>query len=326
MWKGTWSSSTTYVTDDAVELNGTSYIALQGSTNNNPESSPTKWAVLAAKGAAGSAGPTGSPGPTGPTGAASTVPGPTGPTGAPGPTGTTGPTGLTGPTGPTGPTAATGVQRCSLYHSTNQSVANNTDHFVSFDTENEDTDAMHYTSVANLTGTVAKSSGSPTLTGTGTLFTTELSVGQVITVPGTTNEKFVVTAIANNTSLTLSRNATATASGQTAARVNSAIVIRTAGLYTYGAIARFASNASGKRQAIIALNSLVVGVIGTVLANSKVAPVNGDSTDWGVGGGTFRNFSQWDFVELVVNQSSGGALNLESVAVSEPGLYVMRVA
>lgn len=98
-WRGTWDSATAYVVNDAVTYQGTSYVAILGSTNNNPASSPTKWSVLAQQ---GSTGPTG---PTGATGADSTVAGPTGPTGA---TGATGPTGSTGATGATGPTGATG--------------------------------------------------------------------------------------------------------------------------------------------------------------------------------------------------------------------------
>lgn len=57
VWRGTWNNATSYVTGDGVELNGSSYIALQGSTNNNPESSPTRWQLIAAKGAQGNPGP-----------------------------------------------------------------------------------------------------------------------------------------------------------------------------------------------------------------------------------------------------------------------------
>ena len=47
-WQGTWSASTTYALDDAVQFNGTSYISLQASNlNHAPDSSPTVWSVLA---------------------------------------------------------------------------------------------------------------------------------------------------------------------------------------------------------------------------------------------------------------------------------------
>ncbi len=67
-----------------------------------------------------------------------------------------------------------------------------------------------------LTGTVAKSAASATLTGTSTLFTTELLVGDKITVPGTANETRTVTAIASDTSLTVDSAFTYAATGQTA--------------------------------------------------------------------------------------------------------------
>lgn len=74
--------------------------------------------------------------------------------------------------------------------------------------------------VVNLTGTVSKTGGNATLTGTGTLFTTELVVGNLVTVPGTSNELKKVTAIASNTSLTVDSNFTNTASVQTAYKAN----------------------------------------------------------------------------------------------------------
>jgi hypothetical protein len=56
------------------------YISLVDSNlDNEPELSPSEWAVLVTD------GPEGPTGPTGPTGADSTVTGPTGPTGATGP-------------------------------------------------------------------------------------------------------------------------------------------------------------------------------------------------------------------------------------------------
>lgn len=70
-----------------------------------------------------------------------------------------------------------------------------------------------------LTGTVSKSNGSPTVTGSGTAFQSELSVGMVISIPGTAAERGIITAIASDTSLTVAANFANTASGQTASRV-----------------------------------------------------------------------------------------------------------
>jgi hypothetical protein len=52
--EGTWSSGSTYQTNDVVSYNGSSYLAIQASTNQNPASATSYWMVLAAKGDAGS--------------------------------------------------------------------------------------------------------------------------------------------------------------------------------------------------------------------------------------------------------------------------------
>ena len=49
-WEGEWSSSTSYVADDAVSHNGSSYVAIASSTNVEPGVTAgweTKWMVLA---------------------------------------------------------------------------------------------------------------------------------------------------------------------------------------------------------------------------------------------------------------------------------------
>jgi hypothetical protein len=111
---GAWITATAYVIDDAVYINGNSYICIVNHTSGvfATDLAAAKWS-LTSSGATGYTGPTG---PTGPQGAASTVTGPTGPTGYTGYTGpastVTGPTGWTGPAGAastvTGPTGYTG--------------------------------------------------------------------------------------------------------------------------------------------------------------------------------------------------------------------------
>ncbi len=128
VWRGTWSNTTDYASNDAVFHNGASWFAENNPpVGNEPSALSTYWFPLALQGtqgvmgptgATGATGPTGATGATGPTGAASTVAGPTGPTGATGSQGLIGPTGpigATGPTGaastvvgPTGPAGATG--------------------------------------------------------------------------------------------------------------------------------------------------------------------------------------------------------------------------
>lgn len=63
-WKGAWDASTTYVTDDAVSYEGSSYVATALNTDQKPGSSPS-WNLLAQQGATGATGATGQTGPAG---------------------------------------------------------------------------------------------------------------------------------------------------------------------------------------------------------------------------------------------------------------------
>src|SRR3989304_8218097 len=54
-----------------------------------------------------------------------------------------------------------------------------------------------------LPGTVQKVASSATIAGTSTKFLNDLKIGQVISIPGTATEYFVVDDIASNTSLTV---------------------------------------------------------------------------------------------------------------------------
>lgn len=90
---------------------------------------------------------------------------------------------------------------------------------------------QHFASAAALTGTVAKTASSGAVVGTGTLFTSELTVGQVISIPGTAAEEVVVTVITDNTHITVAPVLANSASGQTATRKNTGWVCRQAGRY-----------------------------------------------------------------------------------------------
>jgi len=109
-WKGTWSSTVTYVRKDVVFWNGSSYYmtSTTNSLNEDPSLTTTKWSLVAKKGDAGAAGATGAQGPTGPTGpqGATGATGATGPQGPQGPQGPGGPQGPQGPGGPQGPAGA----------------------------------------------------------------------------------------------------------------------------------------------------------------------------------------------------------------------------
>lgn len=62
-WLGTWSAVTTYAIGDAVEHEGSAYVAVAPSTAVAPPSA--EWELLASAGATGPAGPQGPPGPAG---------------------------------------------------------------------------------------------------------------------------------------------------------------------------------------------------------------------------------------------------------------------
>jgi hypothetical protein len=189
----------------------------------------------------------------------------------------------------------------------NQSIPNATATLLNWDTEDNDADNQHYTSSANLTGTVSKTASSTTLTGSSTLFTSELSVGQVISVPGTVAEKRVVTAIASDTSLTVNSTFVNTASGQTATRVNSAVVFRQSGFYTLEANIYSAALASGTASLQFWLNSLTTATSGTTIGQIDPTPINASA---GYGLTVQRQFAQWDFVEVVWTQTSSGSVNV----------------
>lgn len=122
VWRGVWSSSTDYATNEAVYYDSSSWFAASDPPLAAvPATDSSYWFPLALHGATGATGATGAQGiqgvagPTGPTGAT----GPAGATGATGPqgikgdtgsTGPTGPQGLTGPAGSTGATGAQGIQ------------------------------------------------------------------------------------------------------------------------------------------------------------------------------------------------------------------------
>jgi len=61
-WQGEWSSATTYTQNEAVQYNGSAYVALQGNSNIIPTSDTAVWSVMTLKGDTGAVGATGSAG------------------------------------------------------------------------------------------------------------------------------------------------------------------------------------------------------------------------------------------------------------------------
>src|SRR5216684_1233102 len=68
-FKGAWSNATTYATGDAVSFNGSSYVSLVNSNlDNQPDTNPSQWTLLAQQGITGAIGATGATGAQGPIG------------------------------------------------------------------------------------------------------------------------------------------------------------------------------------------------------------------------------------------------------------------
>ena len=61
-WQGEWSSATTYTQNEAVQYNGSAYVALQGNSNLIPSSNASAWSVMTSKGDIGTTGAVGSAG------------------------------------------------------------------------------------------------------------------------------------------------------------------------------------------------------------------------------------------------------------------------
>lgn len=110
-WKGVWNNTTIFGINDAVQFNGSSYVALKPGLGLQPDMNPTAWNLLAQQGAPGAAGAAGLQGPAGPAGQAGKQ-GPQGLTGPAGPVGPIGPAGAQGPQGPAGPFSGYEMMSC----------------------------------------------------------------------------------------------------------------------------------------------------------------------------------------------------------------------
>ncbi|MDP7367528.1 MAG: hypothetical protein QGH83_09745 [Candidatus Pacebacteria bacterium] len=115
-WAGTWSSTTTYTENQAVQYNGSAYVCLQGNSDIIPSDNTNAWSLMVSKGDIGATGIAGDDGDAGATGA-------TGPAGVQGASGPSGATGQQGPTGATGATGDTGIAASIALGSVSTGVA-----------------------------------------------------------------------------------------------------------------------------------------------------------------------------------------------------------
>lgn len=129
----------------------------------------------------------------------------------------------------------------------------NTESLAPFDSMQFDNDNI-FAGPTTLTGTLGKTATSVTVTGTSTLFTTELAVGDWVVVPGTADELGRVATIASDTSLTVDVAFVNTATGQTAQKIPTSLTCNTDGLYAlYGSITWNAPGTTSTAQGRIRL-------------------------------------------------------------------------
>jgi parallel beta-helix repeat protein len=218
------------------------------------------------------------------------------------------------------------------YAGSAQAVASATQTALPFaNTSGSDNDQMHVTSISNLTGTVTKTTGQNTLVGVGTLFLSELVVGQVIWVPGTANEFRVVSAIKDNLNLVVAGAAWAnTAGAQTATRDNTGFVFRTPGFYSIVPMVSTPVQVAGtRRDIIIQLNAtsatVAAGLVTATVGGTAIAQMTRDQI--ATGAGIFNDMApvmfkanQWDYIQLQVFQDSGASINFT------PTMMISRIS
>ncbi len=193
---------------------------------------------------------------------------------------------------------------------------------VVLDTEAYDTDNCHFTSSAALTGTVSTTASSQTVTGSGTAFSSELSVGQVISIPnaadGTNPAWCVVTAIGSNTSLTVASQTKPGSSqgGKTATRSNSALVARTAGTYAMTAAASVTlTSASTQVEGALIYNGDLAGG-GTIVDYHGIAlGITGTLALETVRCASSYVMNQWDFVLFSINSHTSSGNTASSTGI-----------
>ncbi len=194
-YTGNYNPQTSYALNDAVSYSGSTFISLAANNHGNPpDTSPSLWAVLAARGLSG------------PSGAAGTA----GPAGATGPQGIAGPAGIQGPQGLTGPAGAPGINFRSAWlsnanYQTNDGVTFNGSTWIATASSTgvqpgTTTDAWSLLAAAGSTGPSGPAGAAATLT-----------IGSVST--GAPGSKAIVTNSGNATAAVLNFTLPAGATG-----------------------------------------------------------------------------------------------------------------
>lgn len=215
---------------------------------------------------------------------------------------------------------------CRIFNNANFQLPNGVSTPQPFNTTIFDTSPsaqMHFTASANLTGTVTKTAGSPNLVGSATLFTTQLAVGQVISVPGGAAELAVITSIADNTHLVVAHNFANSASGQTASTDNTCIVAPVSGVYLVGATIEIAYNATGVRSLSI-YSGPAPGTLSQYGSDDRNAAI-ASSAPIVISSSTLISLAQWDVIRFLGYQNSGGGLASTVDPLFSPTAWAMKL-
>lgn len=121
------------------------------------------------------------------------------------------------------------------------------------------------------------------------------------------------------TALTFNTERYDTASFHSTSSNTSRLTAPTAGLYIIGGSAQFAVNATGRRRVSIRLN-------GTTEIAVQEPAVDADAAiNWSAALSTSYELAASDYVELLVFQTSGGALNVAAQNNHSPEFWISRV-
>lgn len=183
-----------------------------------------------------------------------------------------------------------------------------------------DLDFTPVLATANLSsgGTVNKTNGSTTITGSGTRFLDDLSPGTPIRIPGGSGTQyFSVVSIESQTSMTVRPAATSSASGQTAQVANGAVSIPYEGWWFYSAQLAISGGSGGTMR----IGELLLN--GSRLERTREAP---DFSPWYFNTAGIHYFQQYDLLELTAYQDSGGNLSIDTSGTGYPILTLATMA
>jgi hypothetical protein len=99
---------------------------------------------------------------------------------------------------------------------------------------------------------------------------------------------------------------------------NSRLTCKTAGIYSIFGSVRFATNAIGRRELFIKLN-------GTTIIATQIIQAVTDVNITGLNISTLYSLSVNNYVELFVQQTSGGDLNVDTISAYSPEFAMVKV-